>query len=114
MRSGTKRSDCWISCADGEATRSTAVPDDGIAWMINAIAENSPDKARHRLSRKGSIQHSAYKGSYQHSAISKSNGNGEPTPKQKILRLRFPPLEKTRWTLPALRMLGSIVSLGRN
>src|SRR5438105_113959 len=40
-----------MSCADGEATRSTAAPDDGIAWMTNAIAENSPDKARHRLSR---------------------------------------------------------------
>src|SRR5882762_1608784 len=39
-----------MSCADGEATRSSAVPDGGV-WAINAIAKNAVGKARHRFNR---------------------------------------------------------------
>src|SRR5258707_8333166 len=39
-----------MSCADGEATRSSAVPDGGV-WAINAIAKNAAGKARHRFTR---------------------------------------------------------------
>src|SRR6267154_610052 len=39
-----------MSCADGEATRSSAVPDGGV-WAINATAKNTAGKARHRFTR---------------------------------------------------------------